>query len=328
LIWRRFISCQMSNAIFDTVNVKISVGKHTFVATGKVKKFDGYTKVWTYSSASDALLPLITEGDEEKILNIDPQQHFTKPPPKYNDASFVKALEENGVGRPSTYATIIKTLLDRTYVEKEDKNLKPTQTGYDVSDFLVANFPELMDVGFTANMETDLDEIENGNKVWHDVLDVFWQGLKTRIAEAKATKKSESVTDFKCTLCDRPLAKRWSKWGEFYGCTGYNDKEDKCATIYTIGENGEPIMKEKKKVDYLEGAECSCGGKVVIRTNKKDGNQFGGCEKFPKCRNIFDMAGTLVPSTGKKKFGKKKFAKKTEKAPKKAAKKSSKKAKK
>jgi len=328
LIWRRFIACQMTNALFDTISVKVAIGKYIFAANGKTKKFDGYTKVWIYSSAKDVLLPDIEEGDEEKILKIDPQQHFTKPPPRYNDASFVKALEENGVGRPSTYATIIKTLLDRSYVEKDGKNLKPTEIGYSVSDFLVDNFPELMDIGFTANMETELDEIENGNKVWQSVLEVFWDGLKQRISEAKVKKKEDAITDFKCDLCGRPLANRMSKWGAFLGCSGYKDKEDSCAAIYTIGEHGEPVLKVKKKHEYMDNVECPCGGKVIIRTNKKDGNKFGGCEKFPHCRNIFDMDGTLKPASPNKKW--KKWTKKPKKAAKKktAKKKASKKSKK
>jgi DNA topoisomerase-1 len=301
-IYARFLACQMSDAQLNSSKVVIQSKqskKHEFIANGQIIKFDGFLKVWTYSNTKDEDLPQITENDKLEFKELKLEQHFTKPPAAFNTASLVKVLEEEGIGRPSTYAGIIDTLIKRTYVEKDGKAFKPTELGCKISDFLVVNFPELMNTKFTARIEEQLDDIANGERVWHEAVDEFYKELKKRIDVSKTAESLKKVetTDIDCPACKRyKLVKRKGKFGDFYGCAGFSVRgKYKCEATFKIGENGEPVSKEKKEIRCLEGVVCDkCGSKIAIRVSTKTGKEFGGCSAFPKCRRLFSMDGIPI----------------------------------
>lgn len=314
-IYTRFIACQMADAKIDTSKVTIkSKSKHTFVANGQIVKFDGYLKVWKHSSTKDEELPALSEKDNLKAIKVIPEQHFTKPPAAYNTASLVKVLEEQGIGRPSTYASIIDTLIKREYITKDGKAFKPTDLGCKICDFLTANFQELMDAKYTARIEEQLDEIANGEIIWYKAVDDFFQEIKKRIAAAKHadSMKKKEETQIICPTCKvNHLIRREGKYGEFFGCAGYMIKgKGHCAAMFKIGPDGNPVTTtQKKDVRYLEGVKCDkCGSKIIIRTSTKTGKEFGGCSGFPKCKRMFSMEGE--PIELKNKFKGKKNAKK------------------
>lgn len=305
-IYCRFVACQMADAELDVTKITvISDNKHTFVASGQVLVFDGYLKYWKYSSAKDEMLPTVCENDAIKLNEVNGNQHFTKPPAAFNTASLVKTLEEKGIGRPSTYATIIDTLLKRGYVDKKGKAFLPTELGGRVAAFLVEAFPEVMDTNYTARMELQLDEIAEHGKVWYNVVGAFFTELTKRLKSAKDidSKKGEA-TDIVCPTCKmHKLIKRFGRFGVFYGCEGFKDKgDDQCKATFNIGPEGEPLKKVKKEVKYLEGVMCDkCGAPIAIRKGNKSGKEFGGCSKFPKCRRMFSLDGTPIDRYSKSK---------------------------
>ena len=185
LIWRRFVASQMEDSVFDVLNVDCRIGDALFRATGSVMKFEGYTKIYNFTEREDKILPAINEGDELKVNQFMPVQHFTQPPARFTEASLVKTLEELGIGRPSTYAPTIATILNRGYVEKQGTSLHPTELGMIVTDILNINFKKFIDVDFTAQMENKLDEIEDGNIQWKSVVSEVYEPLKEAIEEAK-----------------------------------------------------------------------------------------------------------------------------------------------
>lgn len=301
-IYSRFLACQMSDAQLDSskIIIKSKSTTHEFIANGQIISFDGFLKVWgKYSNTKDEELPVVQENDKLILKEIKTEQHFTKPPAAYNTASLVKVLEEEGIGRPSTYAGIIDTLIKRTYVEKEGKSFKPTELGYSVCDFLIANFPELMDTKYTARIEDQLDDIANGDRIWHEAVDVFFKEIHKRIVAAQGAEslKTSEITDITCPACKKhKLVKRSGRYGDFYGCAGFTVKgKNHCEAMFKIGTNGEPVAKEKKEVRYLEGVVCDkCGSKIAIRTSTKTGKEFGGCSAFPKCKRLFSMDGQPI----------------------------------
>ncbi|MCK9597313.1 DNA topoisomerase, partial [Candidatus Pacearchaeota archaeon] len=304
-IYARFLACQMSDAELNSskVIIKSKLSKHVFTANGQIIKFDGYLKIWgRFSNTKDEELPQVSEKDKLSLKEVKAEQHFTKPPAAYNTASLVKVLEEEGIGRPSTYAGIIDTLIKRTYVEKDGKSFKPTELGCSVCDFLVANFPELMDTKYTARIEEQLDDIANGNRVWHEAVDSFFKEIRKRIIAAQGSEslKRSETTDITCPTCKKhKLVKRSGKYGDFYGCAGFVVKgKNHCRAMFKIGSNGEPIANEKKEVRYLEGVVCDkCGSKIAIRTSTKTGKEFGGCASWPKCKNLYSLDGTKIEIT-------------------------------
>jgi DNA topoisomerase-1 len=301
-IYCRFLACQMADAQVNVskITIKSKSTKHEFTANGQIIKFDGYLKVWSkFSSTKDEELPMINEKELLKLEEIIPEQHFTKPPAAYNTASLIKVLEEEGIGRPSTYAGILDNLEKKTYIEKEGKAFKPTELGCLICDFLIANFPELMDVKYTARIEEQLDEIANGKQVWHETVGDFYTEMKKRIDKAhgaESLKKAET-TDIDCPLCKKnKLVKRHGKYGDFYGCSGYGKKgKFACSAMFKIGEKGEAVTIVKKEVRYLDGVVCDkCGSKVAIRISTRTGKEFGGCSAFPKCKRMFSMDGSPI----------------------------------
>ena len=272
LIWERFIASQMAEAVYDTVSVDIEANDYLFKASGSTLKFPGFLSVYYIEDDEEAeKLPDLTKDQVLNLKKIDSKQHFTQPPARYTEATLVKALEENGIGRPSTYAPIISTIIDRGYVEKEKKTIKPTELGIVVTDLLKEYFTNIVDVEFTAQMEKNLDEIEGGKENWIEVVDTFYTPLKglIEVAENKIGKinyeEQVEVTDIKCEKCGRFMVIKKGRFGKFLACPGYPE----C-------KNAKPLLEE------LNVPCPKCGGKVVVRKSKK-GRKFYGCSNYPKC---------------------------------------------
>jgi DNA topoisomerase-1 len=270
LIWRRFVACQMASALFERTRVDIEAKDCTFRANGSKLLFDGYLKVEGRDD-KDKLLPPLQEGQSLHLVELKPEQHFTEPPPRYNEASLVKALEENGIGRPSTYAPILGTLRRREYVEMERRNFRPTSLGLLVSDFLVQNFPEVVNVNFTAEMELELDKVASGSIDWRNLLSDFYQTFQPLVAKVKEVPNIE--VEEKCPQCGRPLAIRSGKFGRFYGCTGYPE----CKYIRPL--------KPKEPAVIVEDKVCPQCGRALVRRKSRFGT-FVGCSGYPECKYI------------------------------------------
>jgi len=298
-------------------------------ANGRTVKFDGWLKVWgAYANFQDVILPLIQIKESLKLLNVNPEQKFTTPPPKYTEASFIKELEANNVGRPSTYANIISTILDREYVAKENKSFIPTQTGKEVAGFLEDCFCELMDIEFTANMENDLDKIADGILVWDETIGDFWQGLSLELKAAQKIIQEESITEFKCPKCNGILLLKNSPYtnlfgvNKFFSCENWKKNKKDRTCEYTIDAKSDeennfiPVTEtEKKKMQnrkkeekvYLQkdGQLTQCPvckkGNIIQRKRKKDKKTFWACDAYPQCKTVVDKDLTIL---GQKKKGK------------------------
>jgi DNA topoisomerase-1 len=296
LIWQRFVSSQMNPAIYDQTTVEVEAGKGIFRATGSVIKFPGFTIIYSEGKEEEEeakdkeeekRLPDLSEGEELKLLALEGNQHFTQPPPRFTESSLVKELEEKGIGRPSTYATILSTIQDRGYVVKEKSRLKPTILGSSVSDLLIEGFPEIMDVQFTAEMEEKLDEVEEGNINWAELLKRFYKEFGKRLKQAEVSMKSlrrEGVpTDIDCDQCGAKMIIKWGKRGEFLSCSRY--PECKNAKQFEYGDDGEIRIKEKKEPEIRDDIKCDlCGRPMVVRTSRY--GKFLGCTGYPECRGI------------------------------------------
>ncbi|MGB9813207.1 MAG: type I DNA topoisomerase [Thermovenabulum sp.] len=275
LIWERFLASQMSPALYDSVTVDIKAGEYIFKATGSHMKFKGFMVVYIEGAdeeqeREESMLPDLIEGQEVVLKGITPEQHFTQPPPRYTEAMLVKTLEEKGIGRPSTYAPIIDTITKRGYVEKEKGRFKPTELGEIVTELLKEYFSDIVDVGFTAEMEEQLDKIETGNEDWRKIVENFYVPFeeKLKIAEKEIGKidlKEDEETDEVCELCGRKMVIKKGRYGKFLACSGF------------------PECKNTKPLVGDTGAKCPlCGGKIIIRKSKK-GKKFYGCENYPQC---------------------------------------------
>ncbi len=300
LIWKRFVSSQMTPAIYDQTSVDIKVGEAKFRATGSIIKFDGFTRIYTEGKEEEEkdedkknenkILPVLEEGEILDFLNFDPKQHFTQPPPRFTESSLVKELEEKGIGRPSTYAAILYTIQDRGYVTSERKRLSPTLLGCSVNDLLIEGFPEIMDVQFTAEMEEKLDSVEEGNVNWVDLLQGFYTGFSKRLDEAEETLKSLKVegipTDISCEQCNSPMIVKWGRRGEFLSCSKYPDCKN--AKPFEYDEDGKIKIKEKVVPEVREDVKCeNCGKPMVVRQSRY--GKFLGCSGYPECKTIVKM---------------------------------------
>ena len=308
LIWVRFVASQMASAVLDQTTVDVAARDCVFRATGSVMKFPGFTKLYEERAEEDAKnangkagngaqaaagpaqqpLPAVSQGDPLALEELKPEQRFTKPPSRYTEASLIRALEENGIGRPSTYAPTMNTIMERGYVEREKGRLKPTQLGEDVNALLVQNFPDILDVSFTARLEEDLDRVEDGSREWHDLLRVFY-GDFARALEAAQGRIVENVLgkDAKCEKCGAPLEAREGRFGLFIACRNYPE----CRTTHRIGKRAEPEQTDEV---------CDqCGAPMVIREGRY--GKFLACSKYPKCKNTFniDENGNKVAKTPK-----------------------------
>ena len=285
LIWRRFIASQMSNAVFEATGVDILAKKpgnnYTFRANGNVLRFDGFLKVYPQKLA-EASLPALKEKEDLELKELTPAQHFTEPPPHYNEASLIKALEEYGIGRPSTYAPTMATIQTRRYVIKDDqKRLNPTDIGILVSDVLVKHFPEVVDIKFTARMEEDLDKIAEGKKEWQPVIKEFWGPFKENLDKKSLELSKEKIavekTELKCPECGKDLVIRMSRYGKFYACSGF----PKCKYTASLEKPSSSAEAAEDKEDLGHCHKCDTGQIVKRRTKK--GRAFWGCSNWPKC---------------------------------------------
>ena len=279
LVWERFIASQMATALLDTVSVDIRAGEYLFKASGYTVKFDGYTVLYEESKeetsngeegASGALPPL-EKGDLLRLKSLEGSQHFTQPPPRFTEASLIKTLEENGIGRPSTYAPTITTILSRGYVEREAKALKPTALGEVVTQLMKDQFKKIVDVDFTAQMEKNVDEVEEGAADWVDTLSTFYEDFAATLSQAEKNmdgtrvKVPDEETDEICELCGRKMVIKTGRFGKFLACPGF------------------PECKNTRKIVQDTGGVCPlCGGKVLAKKSKK-GKVYYGCENNPKC---------------------------------------------
>ena len=269
LIWRRFVASQMEDSIFDVLNVECNIENLVFKANGSKLKFDGYTKIYNFTDREDKILPSLSEGESLKIQKQDPQQHFTSPPPRYTEASLVKTLEELGIGRPSTYAPTITTILNREYVEKEGTSLLPTELGIIVTKILDENFHKFMEVDFTADMESQLDQIEEGNAEWKHVVEEFYspleEAIKTALENIEKVNMDEE-TDEICELCGSNMVIKYGRFGKFMACKNY------------------PECKNTKPIVNKIGVKCpKCKeGDIIMRKSKKK-KVFYGCSNYPDC---------------------------------------------
>ena len=313
LIWRRFIASQMTSAVDERTTVDIEAGKAVFRAVGTVPVFAGWREVIppqrSVKGEDEPVLPLLARGDELRCEDMIPSQHFTKPPPRYNESSLVKELEDKGVGRPSTYASILSTIQEREYVRMEKKVFFPTSLGISVNDCLVKNFPNIMDETFTASVEEDLDRIEQGTKKWDKLLNSFYfdeeNGLQRRLEDAEKSFNIVEETDITCDKCGKPMIikQRRRIGGEFLSCSGYPE----CKNASDFERDGDRIVIKKASEPKETDIECEkCGSVMVIKTRRRDGAEFLACSGYPKCRNAasFERDGDsirMIKSTGTRK---------------------------
>jgi len=277
LIWQRFVSSQMASAIFDTVTVDIRAGDYTFRTTGQKLKFSGFLKIYQEEKEEEEkILPFLEDGDILVLKEVVPEQHFTEPPSHYTEASLIKTLEEHGIGRPSTYAPIISTLLERGYVRLIKKQFHPEETGIIVSDLLVKHFPKIMDINFTAHMEENLDEIALGKREWVEVLNNFYQPFKKTLNEAyeHMTKVKPEVTQETCPKCGSTMLIRIGRFGKFLACSAF----PRCRYTVPLDEQGKRIV-----VQITEEKCPKCGSPMVIRSGRR--GRFLACSAYPKCKS-------------------------------------------
>lgn len=283
LVWQRFVACQMESALYDTLSVEIDANgenhRYLFRASGSTLKFPGFLVVYEEARdedqvseeyGSDSRIPAqIQEGQKQELVRLIPEQHFTQPPPRFTEASLVQILEENGIGRPSTYAPILSTIQERGYVTREGKRLIPTETGILVNDLIVSHFPDIVDTGFTARMEEDLDKIAEGNEKWVEVIRRFYQTFSPQVERARVlmpeSKSEPEKVGRECPKCGHELIVRWGRFGKFISCSDFPN----CR--YT-----EPWLEKI-------GVRCPKDGGEIVERRTRKGRVFYGCENYPSC---------------------------------------------
>jgi DNA topoisomerase-1 len=322
LIWNRFISSQMSPAqleqtIFsidagykmqDTnINNSSPVSLHSsfaeFRASGTIVRFDGFMALYTegkdeIEEENGLTLPALKEGEILTLIDLQPKQHFTQPPPRYTEATLVKALEEKGIGRPSTYATILSTIQDRKYVQRTDGKFSPTELGSVVNDYLVERFPELIDVSFTARMEDELDRVEDGKMKWVKVINNFFRPFKSDLSEAVKTtekvKPKDIPTETLCEKCGLPMVIRWGRHGRFLACSGF----PKCKNTKPLPDSPEQKAQNAEQITQQTEEKCEkCGSPMVIKSGRY--GKFLACSRYPDCKNTKPLStGIKCPKDG------------------------------
>ncbi|MBD3265893.1 type I DNA topoisomerase, partial [bacterium] len=276
MIWKRFLACQMAPAQYRSTTIDIAANQAIFRATGSVLIFDGFTRVYRDPDQDkDQLLPDMNEGDALDMDSLTKEQHFTRPPARYNDASLIRELESEGIGRPSTYASIIKTIVDRHYIERQDRRFYATDLGEVVNKLLIDNFPDIFEVGFTAKIESELDEVEDGKADWVNLLKEFYAPFSKDLTNApkgigESLRSLQKPTDKTCPDCGKPLVQKWGRTNWFIACTGYPDCK------YTESTSEAEIIETEEECD-------KCGAKMVIRPGRY--GQFMACSAYPKCKN-------------------------------------------
>jgi DNA topoisomerase I len=302
LIWNRFVASQMNPAVYDQTSIEVSAkGKngfeYLFRATGSVLKFDGFLKI--YQEGKDQSdeedeelkhrLPAVTAGEELKLRTLKPEQHFTEPPPRYNEATLVKKLESDGVGRPSTYASILSTIQEREYVKKEGGRFTPTELGMVVTDLLLESFDDIFEVKYTARMEEELDEIEDGTLDWRAAMAEFYEKFDKDLKHAEEhmtdIKRMEKPTDLLCEKCGKPLVIKWGKYGSFYACTGYPECTYTRELTVDLPDVDKADLSEQGDEEYCE----NCGRPMVLKKGRF--GTFHACTGYPDCKTTKPIGG-------------------------------------
>ena len=306
LIWQRFVASQMVPAIYDQTTIDMDRGQAQLRANGQVMKFAGYTKVYEVAETDDAkaeaaeaadkLLPPIEVGDAITIDSVRPEQHFTQPPPRFSEASLVKELEEKGIGRPSTYAAIMSTIVDRGYVEKKEARFWPTELGILVNSLLVVSFPEIVDSGFTAKMEADLDHVEDGTEDWRKLLGAFYAPFKLELEKAETemrdVKREEIATEWVCEKCGKPMVIKWGRNGSFLACSGYPE----CRTTMEVVKNLDGTWEKVPPQTTDEVCE-TCGAPMTVKRGRF--GSFLACTRYPECKTTKPISlGVKCPKPG------------------------------
>ena len=306
LIWKRFVASQMNPAILDVTTIDISAEQYLFRATGSILKFDGFMRLYLEGSddsntesnrndETDVILPVLEIGERLDLRKLTHKQHYTQPPPRYTEATLVKALEEKGIGRPSTYAAIISTIQGREYVVKEKGRFQPTDIGKLVNQLLIKGFPEILDTQFTAKMEDQLDEIAEGKSDWVGVLSAFYEPFTHALEAApdvmyEARKEMEEESDEVCEKCNSKMIIKWGRYGRFLGCSNYPE----CSNIKRLTEENAPPPEEEPTDETCD----KCGSPMVIKTSRA-GGKFLACTGYPKCKNAKPInIGVDCPEAG------------------------------
>ncbi len=301
LIWQRMVASQMADALFDVttadIEAKPSSGRDAYLlrAANTQMRFPGFRQVYEEGRDDEEEedlgknpLPDLASGDPLRLLQVQPEQHFTEPPPRYTEATLVKALEEKGIGRPSTYAPTMSTIQARDYIKKEGRFLRPTDLGFVVNDLLVEHFPDFVDVDFTAGMEDELDDVADGKLLWQPVVQKFYEPLEKALAIAgEAAPKQVEATDEKCTECERPMVIRWGRRGRFLACTGFPE----C-------KGTRPLEGEEQEAPQETDEKCpQCGSNMVIRSGRF--GKFMACSQYPQCKATKPIGtGVKCPKDG------------------------------
>ncbi len=311
LIWKRMLASQMNDALFDSTRVDINAASrksdtgYVFRATGSVLKFPGFRALYMEGADDSASeneetppLPELATGDALDCLDLASDQHFTQPPPRFTEATLIRALEEQGIGRPSTYAPILATIMDRDYVQKENNRFVPTRLGIVVTDLLTANFPDIMDVGFTATMEEQLDDVAEGEREWEPVLKDFYlpfdQSIEKAMKEAERVPREllDEETDEVCENCERPMVIKSGRYGRFLACTGYPD----CKNTRPVESEEERALRERVSEEINEFCE-KCERHMVVKTGRN--GRFLACSGYPECKNAKPfLVGVDCPDCG------------------------------
>ncbi len=292
LIWNRFVASQMTPAVFDQTSVDITAADALFRATGQVMKFDGFIRVYTEGRDEEPgeedddrerTLPPLAEGEALRLLELKPEQHFTQPPARFSQATLIKELEEKGIGRPSTYASIMSTILSKEYVTEDQRRLRPSELGFLVTDLLVQSFPDLLDVEFTAGMENVLDEIEEGRQPWLDAMRRFYASFSIALSQAAThmpdVKRAGQPTDIACPKCGSPMVVKWGRSGEFLACSSY--PECKSTANFSRDDEGNIQIAKEETTDEV----CDqCGRPMQVRFGRY--GKFLGCSGYPECKNV------------------------------------------
>lgn len=307
LVWKRFVASQMTSAVFDVTSVDISAGEYTLRATGSIMKFAGFLKLYEETKEQEAdagddsdkrLPPDLVEGLALKLVELTPNQHFTQPPPRYTEATLIRELEENGVGRPSTYAGILDVIQEREYCEAQDRRLTPTNLGMLVTDLLVESFPDIVNVEFTAQMEGELDQVEEGKKGWTAALDDFYKPFEADLAKAKTTMRNvrgeAEKTDLVCEKCGKPMVIKFGRFGKFMACAGYPE----CKNTKKLDKEGAVVEKPEAPPDEPTDQKCDkCGSPMVIKTGRF--GRYIACSRYPECKTTKQIGiGIMCPRPG------------------------------
>lgn len=304
LIWKRFVASQMNPAIFDQTAFDITAGQYAFRATGQIMRFAGFMAVYmegvdeveAKDEEENPTLPELSDGETLKLAGLDPNQHFTQPPPRFTEASLVKELEERGIGRPSTYAAILSTIQDKEYVKKIEGRFHSTELGVLVNDLLVGSFPEIMDIGFTAQMEEELDDVEEGKRTWVATLKNFYgpfeKALKNAAVKMRDVKRQQIETEYKCEKCGSSMVVKWGRHGEFLACSKYPE----CKTTREFKRTDEGEIKVAEQKVTQEKCE-KCGSPMVVKRGRF--GEFLACTRYPECKTTKSIGiGVACPDCG------------------------------